>query len=89
MKKIHTLEVIIKGFANERRISVLLLLHRYPNSSIGEIADALKIGYKSVSQHVDKMYRAGLVSKEGDGYFVLHTLTIRGKQILYFLRKLC
>jgi Mn-dependent DtxR family transcriptional regulator len=80
-------ELIIKGFANYRRISILHLLGSNKGSfSNDEIAEELHIGFRSASQHLDKMYRAGLVSKTHSGPLVLHRLTSRGQQVIEFLR---
>ena len=86
--KTKRLEKITKGFANERRIAILQLLTRHRDLDVAEIADRLKYGYTSTAMHLQKMYDAGLISKEEDGYFVLHRLTSRGRKIAAFLQRL-
>ena len=88
MKKLETLETITKGFASKRRIAILSYLVRYPGSDLEQIANAIDLGYVATGEHIRKMHVAGLVEKEGSGYFVLHTLTQRGKRALSFLRQL-
>ena len=86
MKKPRQLERIVKGFANHRRIGILLLLEKKPELSVFDIADELKINFKTASQHIYKLAIAGLVMKRNDANSVRHALTDRGKSILQFLR---
>ncbi len=80
------LERIVKGFANHRRIQVLMLLSKKPELSVIEIAEILKSDLKNISAHVNKMAVAGLVMKRHEGNLVRHKLTKRGKAILQFVR---
>ena len=57
------LERIIKGFANHRRLEMLLLMKQKPELSVEEIADALKMNYENASDHIRKLAIAGLVLK--------------------------
>lgn len=85
------LEIIIKGIANHRRIQILYLLggkNKLPTNdglSVNDIAETLRIGFRSASQHLDKMYRGGLVAKTPKGPAVIHSLTGRGVDTLNFL----
>ena len=88
MKKYEHLETIVKGFASKRRIAVLALLARRGAADVETIAEALDLGYKSTSEHLRKMHIAGLIEKEGDGYYVMHSLTPRGTQVLRFLKRM-
>jgi len=82
------LERIIKGFANHRRLDILVLLQKTPELSVEEIADKLSIGYQNASDHIRKMAVAGLVAKRSDGVSVRHKLTSRAADILVFCKKL-
>ncbi|PCH91937.1 hypothetical protein COB18_02435 [Candidatus Kaiserbacteria bacterium] len=88
MKRAETLEIITKGFANKRRIAILILLGKQPDMDVELLSEKLDLGYKSVSEHLRKMYMADLITKEYDGYFVIHRLTPLGKKTLSFLSKL-
>lgn len=81
------LEAVIKGFANYRRIQILYLLNRQRDLSNNDIAEQLHIGFRSSSQHLDKMYRGGLLGKTKQGPLVIHSLTTLGKQALDFLNR--
>lgn len=86
--ELKRLERIVKGFANHRRIEILMLLEKSPEMSLSEIADKLNINFKTASEHTIRLAIAGLVMKRDDGNAVRHALTTRGKSILKFLRTL-
>lgn len=79
-------ERIVKGAANHRRLQILDLLSKNPEFSVDEIATALKINFKTASEHLRRLAIAGLVMKRYEGNFVRHKLTSRGQSILKFLR---
>ncbi len=84
----HTLERIIKGFANHRRLQIMDLLKREPELSVDEIAERLRIGYTNASDHIRKMAIAGLLMKRYEGNNVRHKLTPRAESILVFCKRL-
>jgi DNA-binding transcriptional ArsR family regulator len=84
----RTLERIIKGVANHRRIQILDLLKRVPELSVEDISTELNIGYENASDHIRKLAIAGMVMKRSDGKAVRHKLTPRGEHILTFCKKL-
>ncbi len=84
----HTLERIVRGFSNHRRIQVLALLQKQPELSVIEIAEEMKINMKTASEHVRRLAITGLVLKRAAGNAVRHKLTPRGLSILKFLRTL-
>ena len=88
IRNIELIEEIIKGFANKHRIAILHILARYPDLDVEHISEKLKVSYTSTAAHLQKMHSAGIIAKEEDGYFVLHKLTPRGKQVFSFLRRL-
>ena len=79
-------ERIVKGVANHRRLEILDILLKKPELSVEEIADALKINFKTASEHIRRLAIAGLVIKRYEGNFVRHKLTSRATSILKFLR---
>lgn len=78
----------MKGIANHRRISILLLLERSPGLSLLNIAERLKWNLKTTADHVRRLTLAGLVSKGRHRGSVPHKLTKRGQIVLKFLRTL-
>lgn len=88
MKKPRQLERIVKGFANHRRIEILVLLEKIPELSLIEVSDELRINFKTASEHIRRLALAGLVMKRNAGSSVRHALTKDGNLILKFLRTL-
>lgn len=88
MKPFRQLERITKGIANHRRIEIITLLEKSPELSVIEIAQRLKVNFKTVAEHIQRLTRAGLVMKRNDANAVRHALTSLGKSILKFLRTL-
>ncbi|MEK7567356.1 MAG: winged helix-turn-helix domain-containing protein [Patescibacteria group bacterium] len=88
MKNFRKLERVVKGFSNHRRIEILELLKRKPELSVVEIAEELKINFKTASEHIRRLAIAGLVIKRSEGPAVRHKLTPTGISILMFLRTL-
>jgi DNA-binding transcriptional ArsR family regulator len=86
MKSFRQLERVVKGFANHRRIEILTLLDKTPELSVFEIAERLKINFKTASEHIQRLAIAGLVLKRNEGNNVRHALSSTGKTILKFLR---
>jgi len=87
-ERTRQLERIVKGFANHRRIEILQLLQKEPELSLVEIAETLKINFKTASEHTRRLALAGLVMKRNEGSAVRHALTRLGTTILKFLRTL-
>lgn len=87
-KTLRPLERIVRGFANHRRIQILNLLERRPELSVAEIAETLRINYKTAAEHVRRLALNGLVLKRSAAASVRHKLTPRAIVILKFLRTL-
>lgn len=88
MKNYRSLERKMKGIANHRRIEIAFLLERHPELSVFEVAEILKVNFKTVSEHIRRLALAGIVMKRNDKNAVRHALTPLGKAILKFLRTL-
>ena len=88
MLKPRQLEKIIKGFSNHRRIEVLTLLNATPELSLLNIAEELKINFRTAWEHVRRLVIAGLILKRHEGHVVHHALSPAGKYILKFLKTL-
>ncbi|MBI5733773.1 MAG: winged helix-turn-helix transcriptional regulator [Candidatus Kerfeldbacteria bacterium] len=88
MKPYRVVERIMKGCANHRRVEIMNLLSRNADLPLFEIAGRLKINFKTASEHLRRLFLAGLVNKHNKGSLVCHSLTNQGKNILKFLRTL-
>lgn len=64
---------IFKAINDETRREILEYL-KTKDMSAGEIADKFKISKPSISHHLDLLKRAGLVTSEKQGQFVIYSL---------------
>ncbi|MEK7087935.1 MAG: winged helix-turn-helix domain-containing protein [Patescibacteria group bacterium] len=87
-KSYRTLERLVRGFSNHRRIQMLELLKKSPEVSVEEVATLLNINYKTAADHLRRLAIAGLVLKRSDSVSIRHKLTARAEYILKFLRTL-
>ncbi len=78
----------MKGVANHRRISIMLLLEKNPGLSLLNIAERQEWNFKTTADHVRRLVTAGLVSQGRHTGSIPNKLTKRGQTVLNFLRKL-
>lgn len=88
MKNYRTLERLVRGFANHRRIEILELLKKEPELSVDDVTEALNINYKTAADHLRRLAIAGLLLKRSDSVSIRHKLTPRAENVLKFLRTL-
>lgn len=84
--KYKKIEKMVKAFANHRRIQILELLESDSNMTVDGISKRLEVGFFTISDHIRKLYDAGLVEKRYRGRFVLNSITKSGKKILSFCK---
>ena len=87
-KNYRTLERLVRGFSNHRRIQIMEILKKTPEMSVDEIAKLLDINYKTAADHIRRLAIAGLVLKKSDSVSIRHKLTSRAEYVLKFLRTL-
>src|SRR3989344_2110981 len=85
-KSFRTLERLVRSFANHRRIQILGILRQKPEMSVGELADELKINFKTAADHIRRLTIGGMLMKRSDGTSIRHKVTDRGLRVLEFLR---
>lgn len=85
MKNSKQIERHIKGIANHRRIDILFLISQSKGISMDNIAKVLDCNFKTVSVHTLKLVSAGLVDKNYNGRFILHSISPYGKFFLKFI----
>lgn len=88
VKNYRTLERLVRGFANHRRIEILELLKKEPELSVDEVSGNLNINYKTAADHLRRLTIAGLLLKRSDSVSIRHKLTLRAENVLKFLRTL-
>lgn len=88
MKHKKELERIIRGVSNHRRIEILKLLNKSPDLSVVAISERLNANFKTIAEHIRRLYLTSMIEKNVKGARVQHRLTPRGRHTLKFLRTL-
>jgi len=57
-------ERTLKALANRRRLSILRYLQTHPRATVGELAEAIKLSFKSTSRHLSVLSGADLIERE-------------------------
>jgi DNA-binding transcriptional ArsR family regulator len=70
-------EVALKALAEPNRVEILRLTRDYPRS-VGEIAAHFDISMQAVSQHLQVLKEAGLVSEQREGARRLYAVRPEG-----------
>jgi DNA-binding transcriptional ArsR family regulator len=68
------LEKILKAFANKRRIAILRLIRVKRGVTLGDIADEIKLSYKTTSKHLGILTNIGIVEREQQGFRASYTI---------------
>ncbi len=58
------LEKQLKVLANQRRLFILKYLKRHREANVSEIADAIRLSFKSTSRHLNILATLDIVEKE-------------------------
>jgi DNA-binding transcriptional ArsR family regulator len=69
------LERILKSVANRRRLAILQFLKRNKEASVGDIAAAIKLSFRSTSRHLAILSSADILEKEQRSIAVYYSLT--------------
>ena len=86
--KLRELQRTVRGFANHRRIEILMLLGSNPSVDLTQIANRIGIQFKTCHEHSRRLAEAGLVSKQPKGRRVEHSITPLGRRVLSFLKQI-
>jgi len=76
---------IFKVIGNPKRLSIVVLLSKRPNLSLGEVALELQSNVKTTSAHLACLTESGLVKKSSRGRSVLHALDSDGDKVINIL----
>lgn len=64
----------LKALGNERRLKIIMLLAARSPRSVGELAEALRLSFRSTSKHLQILKHAGFLENEQVGLTVLYRL---------------
>lgn len=68
------LEKIYKALANRRRLAIIKLLKNKREASVGEIAEQLKLSFRSTSRHLAVLRNVDIIEKDQRGLLVFYSL---------------
>jgi DNA-binding transcriptional ArsR family regulator len=57
-------ERVLKALANRRRLAIVLYLKKRKEATVGDIAEAIKLSFKSTSRHLTLLAAADVVDRE-------------------------
>jgi len=58
------LERIMKALANRRRLSIVSFLKKRKEATVGDIAEEIKLSFRSTSKHLGVLTMAGILERE-------------------------
>ena len=58
------LERILKALANRRRLSIVSFLKKRKEATVGDIAEKIKLSFRSTSKHLGVLSMAGILERE-------------------------
>ena len=70
------LERILKALANKRRLAIVRCLKKNKESTVGDIAEAIKLSFKATSKHLAVLYNADIVDREQRSLQMFYRLSI-------------
>ena len=66
---------MLKIFANEHRVAILIFLKNKGERSVGDIADNIKASFGTTSKHLLFLSEKGILTRRYDGPFVLYGIS--------------
>ena len=75
-QNLHKLERILKALANERRLSMVQFVRdsRAGEVSVGDIAEHIKLSFKSTSRHLALLEKADIFERRQESLYVYYRL---------------
>ena len=67
-------EKILKALANRRRLEIIKYIKSKKEANVGEIAEHIKLSFKSTSRHLAILLGADILEKEQEGLTVFYSL---------------
>lgn len=68
------MEKVLKALGNRRRLALLQLMQGGATMNVMELARAIELSYRATSQHLNRLYRAGLLHREQTKLEVFYSL---------------
>ncbi len=85
-RNIKKIEKVFKGGANHYRIELLVLIDKNPDITLSSLVDIMDVAFKTLAQHLYKLYLYGLINKIYNNQRVMHRLSDSGKKVVRFIK---
>lgn len=85
-KIVRRIERVFKGAANHNRVKILDFIATQNETTLWQISQGLRLKFRNVSQHTERLVKAGLIKKQYAGRQVLHFLTPYGQKVYEFMK---
>ncbi len=69
------LEMVLKAVANRRRIAIIQHLRSHKDTTVGDIAEVIKLSFKATSRHLALLGAANIVEREQRGLYMYYRLS--------------
>ncbi|MEX2033475.1 MAG: metalloregulator ArsR/SmtB family transcription factor [Candidatus Colwellbacteria bacterium] len=69
------MERVLKALANKRRLAIVKYLKKHREASVGELAGAIKLSFKSTSRHLNILTAADILDKDQRSLQVFYRLS--------------
>ncbi len=76
------LEKVFKALANRRRLVILTFLKKTKKANVGEIAEEIKLSFKSTSRHLSVLTSSGILDKEQNGLYFIYSFLTEQSQMM-------
>jgi len=76
------MEKVLKAAANRRRLKILSYLKNHRKSSVGELAEEIKLSFKSTSRHLAILRNTDLVETEQVDLKIFYSLSPAAPKIV-------
>lgn len=73
------IEKILKAVANKRRLAIIKYIKSKKEASVGDIAAAIKLSFKSTSRHLTLLTNADVLEREQRGLNSFYSLASKQK----------
>ncbi len=76
------LEKVFKALANKRRLAALSFIKKKKQANVGEVAEAIKLSFKSTSKHLSILASAGIIEKVQINLYSLYSISYNQDEIV-------
>ena len=76
------LERVFKALANKRRLSILTFLKKKKQANVGEIAEVIKLSFKSTSRHLGVLASSGILDREQSSLYSIYSFSTEQSEVL-------